>query len=228
MHIVLGIGYLESEYEPVRKAWRNHNVNFLFVGTVEEAIRRFIADTYVCLTICIDRVDSSTLGYLRQYNPPPIILIPTECSITQRATLLQRGASDYLKNSTNLWPAAESSGKDAVQYYLDSPQKASDPLTILTAGELYFCLEYRTVEVRGQSVNLTPKEFDILALLITHPKRVFTFNMTLELVWGAEYSDASRQMLWNHISRLRQKLRVEPDVPEFIKNVHGVGYKYDP
>lgn len=168
---VLGIGYMESEYEYVRREWLNHDVDFLFVDTVEEAVRRFLKSTYVCITVCMDRVGNGPLDYLRKYNPPPIILIPSGCSIEQRASLLQRGASDYLKNSTKLWPAAKNSGKDAVQFYLDSPEKATDPLTIVTAGDLYFCLEYRTVEVRGQSIELTAKEFDILALLITHPNR---------------------------------------------------------
>ena len=138
-HFVLGIGYNESEYEDVRKEWKSHDVGFSFVNSVEEAVCQLSKETYVCITVCIDRVGNGSLDYLRKYNAPPIILIPAGCSIPQRANLLQRGASDYLKKSTNLWPAAKSSGIDAVQYYLNNPQKATDPLTIVTAGDLYFC-----------------------------------------------------------------------------------------
>lgn len=226
-HAVLGIGYLKSEYDDVRKEWKCHDVDFRFVDSVEDAVCQFTRETFVCITVCIDRVGNAPLDYLRKYNAPPIILIPTECSIEQRANLLQRGASDYLKNATSLWPAAQSSGKDPVQYYLDSQQKASDPLTIVTAGELYFCLEHRTVEVRGQPVELTPKEFDILALLITHPKRVFTFEMLIDQVWHDDYSFYSRKAIINHMSNLRKKLKVLPDIPEYVHSVHGVGYKFD-
>lgn len=62
------------------------------------------------------------------------------------------------------------------------------PLNSITVGELSFCLEYRTVTVRGQEIDLTAKEFDILALLIMNPKRVFAYEMIMDLVWHEDYT----------------------------------------
>lgn len=76
-------------------------------------------------------------------------------------------------------------------------------------------------------IDLTAKEFDILALLIRHPKRVFTYEMITELVWEEEYASFSRKAVNNHVSNLRQKLKVSSDVPDYIKSVYGVGYKFD-
>ena len=97
----------------------------------------------------------------------------------------------------------------------------------LREGELYVCLEQRLVQVREQVVDLTVKEFDILALLIRNPKRVFTYEMIIELVWNEDYSNYSRKAVNNHISNMRKKLKISPDVPDYIKSVSGVGYKFD-
>lgn len=92
---------------------------------------------------------------------------------------------------------------------------------------MYFCLEQRLVTVRGQMISLTVKEFDILALLIQNPKRVFTYEMLLDLVWHENYTCYSRKAINNHVSNLRKKIRIAPDLPDYVKSVYGVGYKFD-
>ena len=107
------------------------------------------------------------------------------------------------------------------------PQQADQPLTEIREGDLYFCLEQRLVTVRSQVIPLTVKEFEIFALLILNPKRVFTYEMFLDLVWHEDYSYYSRKAINNHISNLRKKLRVAPGLPDYVKSVYGVGYKFD-
>ena len=102
------------------------------------------------------------------------------------------------------------------------------PSTEITEGGLYICLENRFVSVTERPVELTAKEFDILALLAMHPKRVFTYEMITELVWKEEYATYSHKAIINHISNLRKKLKISPDTPDYIKSVHSVGYKFDP
>lgn len=94
-------------------------------------------------------------------------------------------------------------------------------------GDLFFSLEQRLVMIRNKVIDLTAKEFDILSLLICHPKRVFTYEMITELVWNEEYGFYSRKAVSNHVSNLRQKLKVSSDVPDYIKSVYGVGYKFE-
>ena len=111
------------------------------------------------------------------------------------------------------------------QYFI--PLQAEQPLTEIREGDLYFCLEQRLVTVRGQVIPLTVKEFEIFALLILNPKRVFTYEMLLELVWHEGYTYYSRKAINNHISNLRKKLRVAPGLPDYVKSVYGVGYKFE-
>lgn len=101
------------------------------------------------------------------------------------------------------------------------------PLTEIQEGDLYFCLEERRVCVGGQEIELTAKEFDALHLLIVNRKRVLTFETIAYHVWGEEYIDATPKTIHNLLSRLRQKLQIAPEVPEYVVSVRGVGYKFD-
>ena len=102
-----------------------------------------------------------------------------------------------------------------------------EPFTEIRMGDLYSCQEQRLVYIGEQEIKLTAKEFDILALLITHPKRVFTYELIMELVWNEDYSLYSRKAVNNHVSNLRKKLKTTPGSPDYIKSVVGVGYKFE-
>ena len=137
--------------------------------------------------------------------------------------------------------------QELVNYLLNSPKQQNDladspcvisetykvqtaidePFTEIRIGDLYFCQEQRLVCIGGQVIELTAKEFDILALLIAHPKRVFTYELIMELVWNEDYSLYSRKAVNNHVSNLRRKLKTTPGSPDYIKNVIGVGYKFE-
>ena len=83
------------------------------------------------------------------------------------------------------------------------------------------------VSVCGKKIELTAKEFELLALLISNPNRVFTYGMIADIVWFEDYDGNFRKTITNHISSFRQKLRITQDIPNFIKSVHNVGYKFN-
>lgn len=105
-------------------------------------------------------------------------------------------------------------------------ETSGQPLTEIREGDLYLCLEHRLVTVHNQEIALTVKEFDILALLIMNPKRVFTYELITDLVWNEDYTYYSRKAINNHVSNLRKKLKIRPDDPDYIKSVTGIGYKF--
>jgi len=102
-----------------------------------------------------------------------------------------------------------------------------EPFTEIQVGDLYFCQEQRLVCISEQVIELTAKEFDILALLILNPRRVFTYEMLLDLVWHENYTYYSRKAINNHVSNLRKKIRIAPDLQDYVKSVYGVGYKFE-
>ena len=107
-------------------------------------------------------------------------------------------------------------------------ENAAQPLTVIQYGDLYFCLEQRLVSVQGQEIELTAKEFDIFALLIMNPRRVLTYDMIIDLVWHENLDYYSHRAISNHVSNLRRKLRIAPEIPDYIRSVHGIGYKFNP
>lgn len=97
----------------------------------------------------------------------------------------------------------------------------------ISIDDLYFCLENRTVMVRGQKMERTVKEFDIFAILIMNPLRVFTDEMITDLVWYEDDDLYSRRKIINHISNIRKKLMTAPDISNYIKGIHCIGYKFN-
>ena len=86
----------------------------------------------------------------------------------------------------------------------------------------------REVEVEGSPVDLTAKEFDLLAFLAAHPKQVFSRNQLLEQVWdsSSEWQDPATVTV--HIRRLRGKIEADPAQPRWLETVWGVGYRFRP
>ena len=78
----------------------------------------------------------------------------------------------------------------------------------------------------GQWIGLTPKEFDLLALLASNPGRVFGRDTLLEKVWGYDYAGESRTVDV-HVQRLRQKIEPNPSEPQFLVTVRNIGYKFE-
>lgn len=79
--------------------------------------------------------------------------------------------------------------------------------------------------VRGQEVNLSPKEFRLLELFMTYPRRVWSREQLLDQVWGADFVGDSKTVDV-HIRWLREKLEKDPSHPEYLVTVRGFGYRF--
>lgn len=111
----------------------------------------------------------------------------------------------------------------------ESPPLEAPSFTEIQVDDLFFCLEERKVLVRGQEIRLTAREFNAFQLLITNRRHVMTFEMIIDHIWGYDYDSVENMLgaIHNIMSRIRQKLRVEPDIPDYISSVRGVGYKFN-
>jgi DNA-binding response OmpR family regulator len=100
-------------------------------------------------------------------------------------------------------------------------------VSTLEIGEIRLEPASHQVKLRGQPIELTPKEFDLLHLLMSRAGEVLTTNEILSTVWGPEFIGAS-ELVYMHISWLRQKLSDNPHHPQLIHTVRGVGYRFMP
>lgn len=107
-----------------------------------------------------------------------------------------------------------------------TPQNTEQIFSEIQKGDLYICFERRLVSVCGIEIGLTVKEFDLLMLLISNPRRVFTYEMITELVWKEPGIFYSRKTIVNHASNLRKKLMVSDNIPNYVRSIRGIGYRF--
>lgn len=223
---VLGVGYSYNEYSVTAQAWKEYGIEFDYADDIKQAAAMMSFKEYVCIAICADVIPQEDLDALRNVRPVPIIVVPPTYSETQRYACVHFGVAQYLH--TYHHPLAEATtDQNSMLYYLHIPTEKRKPLTIITVKDLSFCLEYRLVEIAGKRIELTEKEFDILALLIMNQRQVFTHEMMMDAIWHDDFSFYSRNALSSHISNLRKKLKVSESVADHIKSIRGIGYKFE-
>ena len=149
----------------------------------------------------------------------PILMLSVRNSVRDKIDALDAGADDYIVN-----PFAMEELLARVRAALRR-SSAEQPLPKIESSELTVDLEMRMVTVRGNSVHLTPKEFDVLRLLITQPGRPITHKKMLQIVWGPEYGEET-EPLRVVIRQLRQKIEKDPTHPRYILTEPWLGYKF--
>ena len=96
---------------------------------------------------------------------------------------------------------------------------------VLGSGELRIDPNAREVTIRGQTVTLTAREFDLLYFLASHPNRVWSRDQLMDSVWGYDFA-ADTSTVTVHMRRLREKIEADPSQPRYLLTVWGVGYRW--
>ena len=188
-----------------------------FDGEALALVERTRPDLVLCseLELC-SRLREGAPGRTWNRDVPVIVLGPEEADAVDRVRAFQRGADDYLPS-----PVVYDELLARIRAVL---RRTSPPAAeIVEVGDLTIDRLSRVVAVRGETVRLAGKEFELLSALADEPHRVFTKDELLRDVWGYRSFTRTRT-LDSHVSRLRQKLERAPD-DRFVVNVWGVGYK---
>lgn len=159
----------------------------------------------------------------RQGNAIPILILSAKGTETDRVVGLEVGADDYLTKPFGMRELVarcrallRRTGQSATVLPVESTLSFQD--IVLYSQEC-------RVTIGGNAINLSPKEFRMLELFMTHPRRVWPREQLLERVWGPDFMGDSKTVDV-HIRWLREKLEVDPSHPQYLLTVRGFGYRF--
>jgi DNA-binding response OmpR family regulator len=163
----------------------------------------------------------------QQGSNVPIIMLTARIAESDRVLGFELGADDYI-----LKPFATRELIARVKALLRRSRTTSDesPATdLLVSATLGMTIDTdkRSVSINGSEVRLSRKEFEVLALMVTHPGRVFERSVLLERIWGGE-AVVDERTVDVHIRWLREKIEPEPSKPAHLLTLRGIGYKFQP
>jgi two-component system, OmpR family, response regulator len=192
----------------------------------EEALRQFSSEhiDLVVLDIMLPKLDGlEVCKRLRAESEVPIIMLTARDDELDKVLGLELGADDYITK-----PFSIREFRSRVRALLRRASAVKQPGPegdVVSVGDLTIDLARRAVEVRGERVQLTYVEFELLRIFASHPGRVYSRRMLLEALWGgADYREP--RTIDVHVRHLREKLEADAAVPEYILTVRGVGYRF--
>ena len=157
---------------------------------------------------------------MRRKKTMPILFLSAKAGLEDRVNVLRLGADDFIPKP---FDNAEVLARVEAQLRRYKEFSGGGAGQVLTHGALVLDRESVTVTVDGKPASLTAREFEILALLMAHPKKVFTREQLYEQVWGGEFMGDDNTVNV-HISNLRSKLN-KVSKGDYIKTVWGIGFK---
>jgi two-component system alkaline phosphatase synthesis response regulator PhoP len=182
----------------------------------------------IILDIMLPNMDGfEVCRVLRQqpaYNRIPIIMLSAKAEELDTVLGLEIGADDYIKKpfSPREMVARVKARLRALKI-LDAEKAVGKKIHVFK--DLIVVPEKYEAFFGNEKLELTPKEFELLRLMVSNPGKVFTREALLEKVWGYEFSGDTRTVDV-HIRHLRQKLQDNSSYPEYIETVRGVGYRF--
>lgn len=182
----------------------------------------------VLLDIMMPNIDGLEMcRRIRETNNVPIIMVSAKTQELDKIVGLTTGADDYVTKPFNPLELMARVKSQLRRYRdLNPAQEKQEESTIIELRNMKINKETHQVFVDGESIKLTPIEFDILYLLATHPGRVFSTDEIFEKVWHEKVYEANNTVMV-HIRRLRGKMKDDTRTDKIITTVWGVGYKIE-
>jgi DNA-binding response OmpR family regulator len=179
----------------------------------------------ILLDILLPGLDGLEICHeLRKKSDVPIIFITSMDAPHEVALGLGIGGDDYVKKPFNPVEVVARVRAQLRRFQKQCALQEDEP-AVLAFGDLRINLLDHTVEMKGERVELTVKEYNLLLFLAQNPNRYFSSDQLIEAVWNHPRS-ISQKALMTHISNLRKKLGENPDSPRYIATLKGVGYMF--
>ncbi len=212
---------LEEEGYEVDTAVDGRTALALFQDS-EPTDREFPFDLLI-LDLMLPQINGLDLCRLLRYqgNYVPILILSAKASETDRVLGLEVGADDYLTKPFSMRELIA-----RCRALLRRQRLTTQPQTpVLQMRDIILYPQECRVIVRGQEANLSPKEFRLLELFMSYPRRVWSREQLIDQVWGPDFLGDTKTVDV-HIRWLREKLELDPSQPEYLITVRGFGYRF--
>jgi DNA-binding response OmpR family regulator len=164
---------------------------------------------------------------IRKDDPDlPILVLSAKGQETDKVAGLQLGADDYMVKPFGLKELLARIDALLRRRRAKGEPAASDK-AVRRAGDIEVDLDARRASVAGRVLELTSREFDLLAFFVSHPDRVYSREQLMESVWGSRYFGTARTVD-NFVARLRAHIGDDADDPRHLETVRGIGYRFNP
>ena len=189
--------------------------------TGEEALERLRQERVdlVLLDVNMPGMDGiEACREIRDISQVPIIMLTVRSAERDKVRALDAGADDYVVKPFGIQELL-------ARVRATLRRTAAEPLAIIESGDLTIDFELRNVLVRGRTIHLTPKEFDVLRELAAAQGRPVTHRRLLQSVWGPDYGEET-ETLRVVIRQLRKKIEPDPGNPQYVLTEPWVGYRF--
>lgn len=157
---------------------------------------------------------------IRAENNIPILFLSARSDDVDKIRGLTLGGDDYIVKSAS--PGEIVARVKAVLRRSSSQLQIEDK--ILDFGHIKLNLSSREVTVDGKNIVLTPREYELLQLFLEHPKHVFSYEQLLSKLWNGV---GDKHTIRVHLGRLRDKIEPDPNHPQYLVNIWGIGYRFE-
>ncbi|MCR4694798.1 MAG: response regulator transcription factor [Pseudobutyrivibrio sp.] len=195
----------------------------------QEALDLATANAYdmILLDVMLPKMDGfQVCQNIREFSNVPIVMLTAKGDDMDKILGLEYGADDYITKPFNILEV-----KARIKAIMRrtsmtiKPQATSRDSSVITDGDITLDVNNRRVTILGVEYNLTLKEFEVLHLLVTNPKKVFSREDLLHRIWGEDYPGDERTVDV-HVRRLREKIEPNAKEPKYVLTKWGVGYYY--
>lgn len=210
--------------------WRNQGFGSSVHNNMKDALIDAQQNKYYLAMITMREVNRDEvlahLPILRDILDAPIVVLSTEYDTPTRVMTLNSGAHEYTLIPCTVEEGV-AQGRALIRAYNSGGNgKSNTPL--ICDQNFLVSLEHRQVFVKGKLIDLSYKEYQILLYLMENQGKPRSYEQIFVRVWGEEYAENSKSVLWTHIKRLRDKLQVSSELPEYIVTIPSYGYCFNP
>jgi DNA-binding response OmpR family regulator len=185
------------------------------------------APDLILLDVMLPDVDGiELLTRLRRDSSVPVILLTGKGAEDERIQGLRQGADDYIVKPFS--PGELIARVESVLRRAGQSGAHQATTSLLTFEGLEIDVASRDVRVKGAPIELTAREFDLLAFMARSPRQVFSREQLLQHVWSSSSDWQDSATVTEHVRRVRRKIEDDPDRPRWVLTVRGVGYRFDP